>query len=63
LAALRLPALVLFGVVTYSVVPVLPFAALLATLAMVVARWRREVMWVFPVMVLVTAIRAAFLQM
>ncbi len=62
LAALRLPSILLFGVVTYAVVPVFPFAALLATLAIVVARWRREVMWVFPVMVLTTAIRVAFLQ-
>lgn len=57
LAALRLPSIVLFGVVTYGVVPVIPFAALLAMLTMIVARWRSEVMWVFPVIVLVSVVR------
>ena len=61
LAVLRLPSVVLFGVVTYAVVPVLPFAALLALLAMVVARWRPDVMWVFPALVLVSVIRLLFL--
>jgi hypothetical protein len=54
LVAVRLPSVVLFGVLTYSVVPVIPFAALLALLTMVVARWRSEVMWVFPLMILVS---------
>ena len=63
LAVLRLPSIVVFGVVTYSVVPVLPFAALLGTLAIVVAGWRREVMWVLPVMVLPSVIRLVILQM
>lgn len=62
LAALRLPSVVLFGVMTYAVVPVVPFAALLAVLTMIVARWRREVMWVFPVLVLVSVARLALLQ-
>lgn len=57
LAALRLPSIVLFAVVTYAVVPVVPFAALLALLAMTAARWRSDVMWIFPVMVLVSVIR------
>ena len=57
LAVLRLPSLVLFAVVTYSVVPVLPFAALLALLAMTTARWRREALWAFPVIVVVPVIR------
>ena len=57
LASLRLPSVVLFGVVTYGVVPVVPFAALLGMLAMTVARWRREVLWIFPVMVLVGVTR------
>jgi hypothetical protein len=54
LVAVRLPSVVLFGVLTYSVVPVIPFAALLGMLTMVVARWRSEVMWVFPLMILVS---------
>ncbi len=62
LARLRLPSLVTFGLVTYSVVPVLPFAALLSVLAMVVAGWRREVMWVFPLLLLVSLGRALVLQ-
>lgn len=61
LAALRLPSIVLFAVVTYSVVPVLPFAALLAVLAITAAGWRREVMWAFPVMVIVSVIRLLFI--
>lgn len=60
LAAFRLPSVVLFAVVTYAVVPVVPFAALLALLAMSAARWRRDVMWIFPVMVLVSVIRLLF---
>lgn len=61
LAVLRLPSIVLFGVATYAVVPVLPFAALLGVLALVVARWRWEVMWILPVMVLVCMVRLVFL--
>lgn len=57
LAALRLPSVVLFAVVTYAVVPVLPFAALLAMLALTAARWGRHAMWVVPVIVIVSAIR------
>jgi hypothetical protein len=60
-ARLRLPSLVLFGVVTYGLVPVLPFALLLALFAMTVAGWRREVMWVLPTFMVVIAIRAATL--
>lgn len=62
LARLRLPSVVFFGVVTYGVVPVLPFAALLALLSMSVARWRPEIMWVFPAMVLIAATRLAVLS-
>ncbi|PKH44114.1 hypothetical protein SAMN05192575_102129 [Nocardioides alpinus] len=61
LARLRLPSLVLFGVVTYGVVPVLPFALLLALFAMTVAGWRRDVMWVLPTFMIVIAIRVATL--
>lgn len=61
LARLRLPSLALFGVTTYAMVPVLPFAALLGVLAIVVARWRHDVMWVLPALVLVAAVRVAFL--
>lgn len=57
LARLRLPSIVAFGLVTYSVVPVLPFAALLGLLTVVIAGWRREVMWVFPALVAVAAVR------
>ena len=62
LARLRLPSIVMFGLVTYAVVPVVPFAALLAMLAMVVGRWRREVLWVFPAMVLVSVGRLLMLS-
>lgn len=60
-ALLRLPSLVLFGVVTYGMVPVLPFAVLLALFAMTVARWRRGVLWVLPAFMVVIAIRVATL--
>ena len=63
MAQLRMPALVLFAVLTYSVVPVLMFAALLALLTMVTYRWRREVMWVFPVLMMVPVTRLAFLSL
>jgi hypothetical protein len=56
-AALRLPSLVAFAVLTYAVVPVLLFAALLAVLAMATAQWRADVLWVFPVFVLVPLVR------
>lgn len=62
LAALRLPSLALFGVMTYAVVPVIPFAALLGLLALVVARWRWGVMWVFPLMVIVSISRFLVLR-
>ena len=61
LTVLRLPSLVLFGVVTYGTVPVLPFAVLLAVFAMTVARWRRQVLWVLPAFMVVIAIRVATL--
>jgi hypothetical protein len=57
LARLRLPSIVVFGLVTYGVVPVLPFAAFLSVLAMVTGRWHPKVMWVFPAIVLVTLVR------
>lgn len=60
-ALLRLPSLVLFGVVTYGTVPVLPFAVLLAVFAMTVGHWRRGVLWVLPAFMVVIAIRVATL--
>lgn len=62
LAVLRLPSVVLFGAMTYSVVPVVPFAALLAMLTIIVARWKRGAMWVFPVLVLISVVRLALLR-
>lgn len=62
LTRLRLPSLMLFATVTYAVVPVLLFALPLAVLVMAVQGWRREVFWVFPVLVLVSAIRLATLM-
>jgi hypothetical protein len=62
-ARLRLPSIVTFGLVTYSLVPVLGFAALLATLAMVASRWRRSVAWVFPVMVVAALVRVMTLNL
>jgi hypothetical protein len=61
LASLRLPSVVLFGVVTYAVVPVVPFAGLLAMLAMTTAKWRRSALWVLPVLLLVSTTRLATL--
>lgn len=61
LACGRLPSIVAFGVVTYGIVPVLPFAALLAVLAMAVAHWRHEALWIFPVLTLVATARLATL--
>jgi hypothetical protein len=60
-ARLRLPSIVVFGTVTYGVVPVLPFALLLALFAMIVAGWRRNVMWVLPLFMVVIAVRTAVL--
>lgn len=60
-AVLRLPSLVLFGVVTYGTVPVLPFALLLALFAMTVARWKPQVLWVLPTFMIVIVIRVATL--
>ena len=62
LARLRLPSLVLFGVVTYGTVPVVPFAVLLALLTMTIARWRPQVMWVLPAFMIVVATRVALLS-
>lgn len=61
LARLRLPSVVVFGVVTYGTVPVLPFAVLLALLAMTIGHWRREVLWVLPAFMLAIATRVAFI--
>lgn len=61
LARVRLPSVVLFAVVTYAVVPVMPFAALLSLLAMTTARWQRGTLWVFPVLMFVSATRLATL--
>ena len=57
LAVLRLPSIALFGVVTYGVVPVVPFAALLSLMAVAVARWRYGAMWVMPVLMVVSVAR------
>lgn len=61
LAGLRLPSVAVFGVTTYAIVPVLPFAALLGVLALAAARWRRTAMWIVPALVLVAAVRFALL--
>ncbi|TGN66187.1 hypothetical protein EXE59_21190 [Nocardioides eburneiflavus] len=61
LARVRLPSVVLFAVVTYAVVPVMPFAALLSLLAMTAARWQRGTLWVLPVLMFVSATRLATL--
>lgn len=58
-ARLRLPTLVVFGVMTYAVVPVVPFALLLSLLALVTARWDQRWLWVIPLMVLVSVARLA----
>jgi hypothetical protein len=61
-ARLRLPSIVLFGLVTYGTVPVVPFAVLLALLAMTIARWRPQVMWVLPAFMVVIATRVVLLS-
>lgn len=61
LARLRLPSVVIFGLVTYGVVPVVPFAVLLALLAMTIAGWRPQVMWVLPAFMIVVATRVVSL--
>jgi hypothetical protein len=61
LAKLRAPALVGFGIVTYAVVPVLPFALLLAIIGCTTARFDRRTVLAFVAMVLVTIIRFATL--
>jgi hypothetical protein len=61
-ARLRLPSIVVFGLVTYGTVPVVPFAVLLALLAMTIARWRTKVMWVLPAFMVVIATRVVFLS-
>jgi hypothetical protein len=61
-ARLRLPSIVLFGVVTYGTVPVVPFAVLLALLTMTIARWRPQAMWVLPAFMAVIATRVVLLS-
>jgi hypothetical protein len=61
-ARLRLPSIVLFGVVTYGTVPVVPFAVLLALLTMTIARWRPQAMWVLPAFMVVIATRVVLLS-
>ncbi len=61
-ARLRLPSLVLFGVVTYGVVPVVPFAVMLALFAMTIGRWRPRVLWVLPTFMVVVATRVVSLS-
>lgn len=62
LSVLRIPSIVGFAAVTYALVPVVLFAMLLALLAMSAARWRYNVLWVLPVVVLVSVVRVATLQ-
>lgn len=61
LAHLRLPSIVVFGVVTYGTVPVVPFAALLALLAMTIGHWHPRVLWVLPAFMIVIATRVTVL--
>jgi hypothetical protein len=63
LAPLRLPSLAVFGALTYAIVPVMAFAALLSTLAIATTRWRREAMWIFPLLLLVAVTRLLSLQL
>ena len=57
LARLRAPILVAFGIVTYAVVPVLPFALLLAIIGCTVARFDRRTVIAFAAMVVITIAR------
>ena len=61
LAKLRAPLLVGFGFVTYAIVPVLPFALLLAVIGCTVARFERRTVLAFVTMVLVAIVRFATL--
>ena len=61
LAKLRAPLLVGFGFVTYAIVPVLPFALLLAVIGCTVARFERRTVLAFVAMVLVAVVRFATL--
>jgi hypothetical protein len=57
LARLRVPALGLFGLVTYGMVPVLSFAMLLALMGSVVARFERRSVAILALMVTVAVVR------
>lgn len=57
LAKLRAPVLVTFGIVTYAIVPVLPFAVLLAVIGSTVAHGDRRTVMALTVMVIVTIVR------
>ena len=57
LAKLRAPVLVTFGIVTYAIVPVLPFAVLLALIGSVIARGDRRTVVALAFMVAVTTVR------
>ena len=61
-ARLRLPSIVTFGVVTYGVVPVVPFAVMLALFAMTIGRWHPRVLWVLPAFMVVVATRVVSLS-
>jgi hypothetical protein len=61
LARWRAPLVIGFGIVTYAVVPVLPFALLLALIGATIARFDRRVMIGFAVMIAVVLVRAATL--
>lgn len=61
LARLRLPMLVLFGLVTYSIVPVLAFAALLSVISLTIADFNRRAVVALAVMMVIAAIRFATL--
>jgi len=58
LERLRVPALGLFGVITYGLVPVLSFATLLALMGSVVARFERRRVVVLVLMVVAASVRS-----
>lgn len=61
LARLRIPALLIFGLVTYSVVPVLTFALILAVMGAAAARFDRRAVTAMFAMVVIAILRFATL--
>jgi len=61
IARLRLPAMAMFVFLTYAVVPVFLFAALLAVMAVTGGGWRRRDLWFIPAALLVSMVRLATL--